>query len=1149
MIGDGMGHICNHPSKNNACVMHDYIRDNIDVEYEDENAGLDLSVPDVRIPPCGSESIAFSDHGVTVEHHDPLEWRRLQAVLEDIPPRSCTARPYGRMLDSEDPNNTWINDPQEQQEALNEFFHVFEMNESLVFFYIDYPHPLGVDDAQKTIIGVSTITDIGEQHFYPPNKRFPDDNPVWSRRITHAFPENGIRLPYHEYLNAGEDPGSILCKVPSECRPSFSYVSEHIDDDQAVVLLDAIAESLRRGADENLINYNWNANLEWIDSVLGKAWKSRGLYPGIGAVLNYLGFGQGHLFQREEIPKFSKRGKNPLSAVVLLLEGGNGLSNAHFKHCLKVASERWKNLDDNRKQLLRTLSRFGLSDSQVERIVGTTKRKRAGINADDKMIVDNPYLISELDMGGAESEPVRFGIIDRGQIPAASISHGDEGFVPTNRNDPKRIRAAIVESLCDISNSDGHTFMPLESLMQLLDKKVTSDRSISADIDLVLENKVFFEELLELREIDDQWFIELKSLASMKELIREIIKELLNFNPEELEIDWLNVLQDTIGPHENDEYEKQVRVEKAVCLKRISSQRFSVLTGSAGTGKTKVIETLLEGLKSNEGRHGILLLAPTGKARVRLMQATNKSAKTIHQFLFENGWIDEDTYELKSKGKKAKGAFGTVVIDECSMIPLDLLATLVRAIRWDRVRRLVLVGDSNQLPPIGPGRPFVDILAWLIRQGYDSNIARLHMIVRHKGTDSEALALAQAFRSESSLVDDDEILSKVARNNLNNDLKVKYWNSPEDLHKHMMDVLEEELGFSFDEEDYKSFNESLGLHNKDANNIENWQILSPTRVHHFGTIEINRVIQETFRKGLIRQARTWKTPRPFGPSGLVYLDKIVQVVNKRKFGFKKGQQYHGYVANGEVGAVLSTSKKEKSDCIFVSYSSQSDIRYKYYRNQTDELELAYALTVHKAQGSEFEKVFLILPKKGGNISRELLYTGLTRFKKKMILLIQEDIGPLLENRQSTKSGPSMRWTNLFGMPDEIPEQMLFIPEGLIHRTARGELVRSKSEVIVADTLHRLGIDYDYERRLENPNDTDDFRLPDFTIYHSGKEYYWEHLGMLSNPEYAERWQKKRQWYKDCGFADRLVTSEDSTEGGIDSSLIEETARKKVLESS
>jgi hypothetical protein len=117
---------------------------------------------------------------------------------------------------------------------------------------------------------------------------------------------------------------------------------------------------------------------------------------------------------------------------------------------------------------------------------------------------------------------------------------------------------------------------------------------------------------------------------------------------------------------------------------------------------------------------------------------------------------------------------------------------------------------------------------------------------------------------------------------------------------------------------------------------------------------------------------------------------------------------------------------------------------------------------------------------------------------------------------------------------------------LIHRTATGVLVRSKSEVIVADTLTRLGISYDYEKRLDAKGKPGDFRLPDFTVAFEGDVFYWEHLGMLSVPSYRESWERKKAWYEANGFAGRLITSEDGPDGRIDAIEIERIARQRIL---
>ena len=108
------------------------------------------------------------------------------------------------------------------------------------------------------------------------------------------------------------------------------------------------------------------------------------------------------------------------------------------------------------------------------------------------------------------------------------------------------------------------------------------------------------------------------------------------------------------------------------------------------------------------------------------------------------------------------------------------------------------------------------------------------------------------------------------------------------------------------------------------------------------------------------------------------------------------------------------------------------------------------------------------------------------------------------------------------------------------------MVRSKSEVIVADILTSLGISYEYEQKLPSKDDPNDFRLPDFTVSYEGDTYYWEHLGMLSVPSYKEAWDRKRQWYEDNGVLDRVITSEDGADGSIDAAEIERTARAKIL---
>ncbi|MDZ4855341.1 MAG: hypothetical protein SGJ26_10885 [Nitrospirota bacterium] len=180
------------------------------------------------------------------------------------------------------------------------------------------------------------------------------------------------------------------------------------------------------------------------------------------------------------------------------------------------------------------------------------------------------------------------------------------------------------------------------------------------------------------------------------------------------------------------------------------------------------------------------------------------------------------------------------------------------------------------------------------------------------------------------------------------------------------------------------------------------------------------------------------------------------------------------------------------------------------------------------------------------LSREMIYTGLTRFRTRLVLMIEKDVAPLLNLRNPAASDTERRNTQMFKSALRPDGLGAFHPVGLVHRTKKGVAVRSKSEVIVADTLDGLGISYEYEKPLSPPGDPRNFRLPDFTVGYQGDVFYWEHLGMLNVPAYHDAWEKKLAWYRSRGFVDQLITSEDAPNGGIDASEIQRLARERIL---
>ena len=312
------------------------------------------------------------------------------------------------------------------------------------------------------------------------------------------------------------------------------------------------------------------------------------------------------------------------------------------------------------------------------------------------------------------------------------------------------------------------------------------------------------------------------------------------------------------------------------------------------------------------------------------------------------------------------------------------------------------------------------------------------------------------------------------------------------------------------------------------------------------------------------EATRWaKIPKPAGPQGLLWGDKVINIRNngrRRTWPF----QDNAYVANGDIGIITGGFKrgkmKRRPRNLEVEFNSQPGVQftYPYWEFTGDdgspELELAYALTVHKTQGSEFGRTFLVVPRYCRPLSRELLYTALTRHQDALVILHEDEIAALRRYADPAASEIARRMTDLFEEPAPVEvvttAGTTFLDQHLLHRTSRNELVRSKAELAIAEKLIAMGVPYVYEQPLMLAGRT---RWPDFTVEDdaSGITYYWEHLGLLSDPAYARRWLAKRQAYLDDGVrpvadadgADRVLIETRKLQGvGLDMLEIERLAR-------
>ncbi len=330
--------------------------------------------------------------------------------------------------------------------------------------------------------------------------------------------------------------------------------------------------------------------------------------------------------------------------------------------------------------------------------------------------------------------------------------------------------------------------------------------------------------------------------------------------------------------------------------------------------------------------------------------------------------------------------------------------------------------------------------------------------------------------------------------------------------------------------------------------------LSPVRMHPYGVYDLNRLIQNQYRKTELRRARR-SAHFSFGDEEIVLFDKVIQLKNQVRGGYDwdKLQKEKQYLANGEIG-LLSRSDWH-SDYFNVSFAGRPGFTFNYgswdFLGGSGPLELAYALTVHKSQGSEFKTTFIILPQKCRLITCELLYTAMTRSREQLVLLVEGqpgDISFLYQFSRPESSEVARRNTNIFRSvvrvkPDEPP-----YADHLIHKTEKGHMVRSKSELVIANKLFQMGIPYEYEAPFELPlgiKKWPDFRFTD----PAGDTILWEHLGMMHKDDYRRSWESKLLIYQENGFEEgkNLFTTRDDERGGSDSTVVRKVAEQiKVL---
>jgi ATP-dependent exoDNAse (exonuclease V) alpha subunit len=1077
-----------------------------------------------------------------------------------------------------------------QRERLsNQYYGQFEIGKSLVFTYLNTDNPLNNERETYVLVGMCKLKEIGHTQRWSFKEKESYDkwgDLVWSRRITQSYSPKGegLRIPYQEVLEyqeknaeAGDLISPILFEVDNdkEIVRKFKYVSRDLTDIEAASIIEQLIPIVRK-LKEYQTKYgickeiDWDAKEKWLSEVLSVTYKERSRYPGIVAILDCLHFQNAMVFFNEFLKPKEKEGVDIRRYVLDMLE--KDLSPVGYEKSAQQARKYWKNSyssPEERDIMMNVLSLIDLrptitfeteegvetiATNQVEKILDEQRSEKAGIRSSVTDLIGNPYLICEEYQGEEPDDFITFDRIDAAFFPNENyyeLDHKDR----MDRNDPRRVRAKIIQILKSRQNN-GDCFLNVKEILEILEGSDDLTQRINVTLRDLRAEKEFYKKKLYWKPVGEDVYLYLQEVHQMEQLIESKIRELIEKEKHPSpKVDFVRYLKRPNDKKFPVGLLKKVWTEKSTALENSYVNRFSIITGVAGSGKTSgVLDALVKIIHKVEAAsldNDFLLLAPTGKAAIRLSEIGMR-AFTIDYVLTKNGWVSSSLEGVYLDNGQPLN-FKNIIIDESSMIDLEKMSILFKAINWEGVERLILAGDVNQLPPIGLGKPFFDIIWYLKNANQYKNggfVNYLNVNCRRILEESEAAKLAAAFASSEQ--EDpfwEESVLKILGHYKHGDLEVDYWEDEMDLppliYRKIDEISKEEFKDHDSLKDYDRFNRLVGAEREDLNekynadnrySVDFFQIISPYKQDFFGTVDLNYRIQHKYHSALWSHIPGIRAARCGRVGDFTQFDKVIQTKNRYRqwfeYDFKQRQRdvVIDFLANGQLGTTrVFKSDYDKKRYLLLEYRGEEERLLKAdARFASENLELAYVLTVHKVQGSQFNVVMIVIPEKAILLSKELIYTALTRPLDKLVMLIQNSAKYHLLRAKNTSSILNRNSSIFFHYDVRTPSGTMRkqLVDNHIHRTNRLdkiELVISKSEVVIANMLLATKIQYEYERILDCP----DFPvMPDFTFFsHKGEPIlYWEHLGMSGDDKYDEKWERKRQGYIDHGY--RFVTKEE-----------------------
>ena len=545
------------------------------------------------------------------------------------------------------------------------------------------------------------------------------------------------------------------------------------------------------------------------------------------------------------------------------------------------------------------------------------------------LLYDDPYLLMEQGLEAPFSSVDRF-----------AIELGIAG------DDPRRVEAGILFEL-NYNLNAGHSFLPQDKL------QAATAQLLSVGSDAVMEgiSRLLEADRLVRCALAGITVIYLPDLYEAEQYCaRRLLEFAGNSFPEPRN---LNKMIRSVAKESGIVYS----AEQEAAIRAAATTGILLVTGGPGTGKTTILNGILELLGQMQLK--CLLAAPTGRAAKRLTEVTGEEASTIHRLL-ETEMDPATGLMVFTRDEDNPLKADAVIIDEMSMVDVQLLHSLLQAI--PQGKRLILVGDPDQLPPVGPGFPFSDML----RSGVLPTV-RLTEIFRQA---QESLIVMNAHRVNRGELPD--------LKNVKSDFFFMRRQNEESLASLIRDLCTARLP------------NNMGI---PADQI---QVLSPTRKGSVGTVNLNKILQEA-----LNPASPDKKEKAFGDYIFRQGDRVMQIRNNYDIMWKKcdGSAVGTGIFNGDVGTILEIDPGTETMTIRFD-----DREADYDFTQLIELEPAYAMTVHKSQGSEYRAV--ILTAWNGSpylLSRSILYTAITRARELLIIVGREEtVAAMTQNARKNR---------------------------------------------------------------------------------------------------------------------------------------------------